>query len=121
MSVTLNCQSADIRVSVVTPAPITATLQIGQGPAGATGAQGPAGPAGPQGPPGPGGGSDAHYRHDQVTASTTWTVVHNLGKRPAVQVFDSAGDEAEGLLRHVTLDECVIEFSAPFSGTVICN
>lgn len=40
MSVTLNCQSTDIRVSVTTPAPIVATLQVGQGPAGAPGAGG---------------------------------------------------------------------------------
>jgi len=35
--------------------------------------------------------SDKNYVHDQSSASATWTVTHNLNKRPAVSVVDSAG------------------------------
>lgn len=34
---------------------------------------------------------DRHHTHKQAQAAKVWTVVHNLGKRPAVTVVDSAG------------------------------
>ncbi len=40
-----------------------------------------------------GGGAGTTYIHTQSSASTTWTVTHNLGERyPAIVVFDSAGN-----------------------------
>ncbi len=55
------------------------------------------------------------------TAATTVAVAHNLGKRPSITVFDSAGDECEGTVTHVDINNVALNFSAPFSGTVICN
>jgi len=89
-----------------------------------TGTRGPAGPAGPQGPPGAGGGGtgvDAHYEHVQATPSDTWTVVHSLGKRPAVAIIDSAGDEVEGVVHHDSANQLTITFSAGFAGVAILN
>lgn len=53
MSITLTCQAADVRVSIQTPAPITAVVEQAQlhSVAVSTG-QGPAGPQGPRGPSG---------------------------------------------------------------------
>lgn len=34
---------------------------------------------------------DRHHTHKQAQAAKVWTVAHNLGKRPAVTVVDSAG------------------------------
>jgi len=40
-----------------------------------------------------GGGAGTTYVHTQSSASTTWTVTHNLGERyPAIIVFDSSGN-----------------------------
>jgi hypothetical protein len=40
-----------------------------------------------------GGGAGTTYVHTQSSASTTWTVTHNLGERyPAIIVFDSLGN-----------------------------
>jgi len=40
-----------------------------------------------------GGGAGTTYVHTQSSASTTWTVTHNLGERyPAIVVFDSSGN-----------------------------
>ena len=39
-----------------------------------------------------GGGEGKTYIHNQTSASTTWTVTHNLGERyPSIEVFDSNG------------------------------
>lgn len=37
------------------------------------------------------GSGDKNYEHDQSSASASWVVDHNLGKRASVSVVDSAG------------------------------
>lgn len=81
--------------------------------------RGPAGPPGPPGPPGSGG--DLNHRHQQLTPSTTWTVLHGLGKRPSVDVFDSAGDPIDGDVEHLTDNSLTITFSAPVGGEAYAN
>lgn len=78
------------------------------------------GPQGPQGPPGSSAG-DATFVHTQTVASTLWSVVHNLNKRPAVQVFDSAGTQIEGDVTHVSTTTVTVSFTYPFSGVVYLN
>jgi hypothetical protein len=55
------------------------------------------------------------------SVTATVSVAHNLGKYPAVSVFDSAGDECVGDVDYTSLNSLVLTFSAPFSGTVTCN
>lgn len=55
------------------------------------------------------------------TSLATVTVTHNLGKRPAVTVVDSAENEVEGDIKYTNLNELTVSFSAPFSGTIILN
>lgn len=56
------------------------------------------------------------YTHNQGVASAVWTINHPLGKRPAVFVEDSSGDDVEGDVSHPSTSQVVITFSAPFSG-----
>jgi hypothetical protein len=65
--------------------------------------------------------TDAHYVHTQISAATTWTVTHNLGKYPAIQIFDSANDEVMGDVHHDSTSQATLSFGAAFSGTAICN
>lgn len=74
------------------------------GPQGLPGEQGPEGPPGPTGPPGPGGGASASYTHTQGSASVTWTISHNLGFRPNIQVLDVLGEEMVGYTRTDAID-----------------
>src|SRR2546421_2844165 len=74
---------------------------------------------GPRGLPGP-GGSDKNFTHAFTSASSV-NVPHNLGKYPAVTVMDSAGDECEGAVDHIDINNLTVTFSAPFSGEIICN
>jgi len=49
-----------------------------------------------------GSSGDKNYEHDQSSASDTWVVTHNLGKRASVSVVDSAG----------TLILCEVEYNS---------
>lgn len=70
---------------------------------------------------GGGGGSDAHYMHSQDIASDTWTIAHFMGKYPSVTVVDSAGDECEGSVNHLSTTHTVVSFSAAFAGRAFLN
>lgn len=65
---------------------------------------------------GPGGAAQA-YAHVQDVPADTWDVVHSLGFRPNVTVFDSAGSQVEGDLAHVSSAELILTFAGAFAGT----
>lgn len=50
-----------------------------------------------------------------------WTVAHNLGKRPAVTVVDSAGTVAIGEVDYLDDNTVRLTFCAAFSGTAYFN
>jgi hypothetical protein len=66
-----------------------------------------------QGLPGVGSGS---YRFDQITASDIWTVVHNLGYYPKVQIFSGGGKETDAEVDQVSTAIFKVYFAGPFSG-----
>lgn len=98
---------ADFIVELTEPAAFVVTIEGGQGP------------AGPPGPPGSGG--DKTYEHTQSVASDTWTINHALNKYPSVVVIDSGGSTVLGDITYPTLNQVVLQFSAPFSGVVHLN
>lgn len=57
----------------------------------------------------------------QSLPSALWTVTHGLGFVPDVQVFDSAGDQVEGDVTHVSANQLTIAFSAGFAGDAYLN
>lgn len=75
---------------------------------------------GVQGPPGA-AGTDAYFVFDQGVPSTTWTVTHNLGKKPSVSVEDSAHNLVEGDVDYTDNDSLTISFGLPFSGSAFLN
>ena len=64
---------------------------------------------------------DKHYQHVQSTPSATWSITHNLGKRPSVTVVDSGGNEWITKVEYVSDNALVIRFTAPFSGNAYLN
>lgn len=76
------------------------------------GPPGPIGPAGPEAPP---------YEHVQASASAIWTVNHNRGARPLVQVLTPGGAEVEAEILHVSDNQFQVKFSQPFAGTAIAR
>ena len=69
----------------------------------------------------PGADGDKHYTHEQTTPSATWTITHNLGKRPSVTVVDSGGNEWQTAVEHVSANQCIARFSSAFSGRAYLN
>lgn len=67
------------------------------------------------------GTGDLNYHHVQAMPSTQWTVNHNLGKYPSVSVVDSGGAGVLGEIRYVSMQQCILTFSAAFSGEAFFN
>ena len=61
------------------------------------------------------------YIHNQQVASDTWTVIHDLGKHPAVSVVDSSGKLVIGDVLYVSSSQIIIKFKAKFAGTAYLN
>ena len=56
------------------------------------------------------------YVHTQSVASTTWTVAHNLGFRPSVELINAAGQEIDGEVTHINDNVCIATFNLPVAG-----
>ena len=82
------------------------------GPAGAAGATGPTGPAGPA-------ADNLTVVHDQASASATWTINHNQGRYPSIDIIDSAGNHVIGDIKHNSLNQVVATFDNAFAGKAI--
>ena len=67
------------------------------------------------------GGGDKNYVHVQDTPAAEWTASHNLGKRPAVVVVDSAEDVVYGDIRYIDDNTVTLTFVGAFSGRAYFN
>jgi hypothetical protein len=68
-----------------------------------------------------GGGTGAttatrRHVHTQGTASTTWTITHQLGGRPQVTIVDSADTVVVGEVTYNSNSEVEVNFTSAFSG-----
>ena len=76
------------------------------------------GPAGPRGPAGPSG---AGYTHQQPVPDTTWTINHNLGFRPAVELYDTGSQEFQADIAHLNENTVVVTTVTPVAGFARLN
>lgn len=67
------------------------------------------------------GSGDLNYRHVQMSASTTWVIVHNLAKFPSVSIVDSIGDNIVGDVIYDSGNQVTVTFSAAISGEAYLN
>ena len=68
------------------------------------------------GPQGPGDGGGAAYVHTQASPATTWTINHNLGFRPSVELLDSGSQEIDGAIAHPTVNQTVVTLNPATAG-----
>jgi len=68
------------------------------------------------GPPGAPGAAGAAYVFQQATPATTWTINHNLGYRPSVELLDSGSQEIDGEVSHPTVNQTVVTLSPATAG-----
>lgn len=67
------------------------------------------------------GGGDKNYVHVQDVAASVWTASHNLAKRPAVVVVDSADDVVYGDISYVDDNTVTLTFTGAFTGKAYFN
>lgn len=75
------------------------------------------GPPGPPGPPGSGGGLTV----SQPTPSAQWTINHNLGYKPAVDLFDVGGNEFDAEVLHLSNNTLQVNLLVPLAGFARLN
>lgn len=66
---------------------------------------------GPRGEPG-----GSYYEHTQSTPSTTWTINHNLGYRPSVELRTTGGQEFDADIQHPTVNQVVVTLNTALAG-----
>ena len=66
---------------------------------------------GPQGPAGAGA-----FVYTQSSPSTTWTINHNLGYIPSVELFDTGSQEIEATVSHTSINQTVILLTIATAG-----
>lgn len=67
--------------------------------------------AGPQGPAGA-----SAYVHTQSSPATTWTINHNLGFRPSVELLDAGSQEIDGEIAHPSDNQTVVTLNPASAG-----
>ncbi len=91
--------------------------QGAKGDQGSTGSSGPQGPQGPQGSQGvPGNPELISFSYEKQSNATQWSIVHNLGYRPAVYTQDYARNVIEGEVLHTDINSLVVNFNNEISG-----
>jgi hypothetical protein len=56
------------------------------------------------------------YVWTQSAPAITWTIAHNLGHVPSVEIFDSGSQEIEADVSHPSVNVTIILFSLPIAG-----
>ena len=64
---------------------------------------------------------DSHFVYTQSIPSDIWIVQHNLGKKPAITVSDSAGTIVVGQYTYLDDNTVKLEFVGAFSGKAYFN
>lgn len=67
-------------------------------------------------PPTPGGGSGGFYVFTQFTPSATWTITHDLGYKPNVDLEDSDGHSLDAEISRPDVNTVICKFAASVSG-----
>ena len=72
--------------------------------------------AGTQGAP----GVSQRFDFTQSTPSDTWVIAHNLGKRPEIQVLDTAGNVLMAPVQHQSVNLAIVSLNPPTAGSAVC-
>lgn len=64
---------------------------------------------------------DAAYIFEQLAASDTWIIEHNLGKYPSVTLVDSAGTQFFAEVEYNSINQCTIYMNGACKGKAYLN
>lgn len=57
------------------------------------------------------------FAFEQTTPATTWTINHNLGRRPVTELFTVGGVEFEAQITHTSINQCIVTLTTPLAGS----
>jgi hypothetical protein len=58
----------------------------------------------------------AAYVHTQSVSASAWTINHNLGFKPSVELFDSGSHEIDAAIVHTSNNQVVVTFTKATAG-----
>lgn len=64
--------------------------------------------------------SELDYVHTQASASSTWTINHNLGRRPAITLYTTGGVQFSAEITHTSVNQAVVSLALAIAGTARC-
>lgn len=53
----------------------------------------------------------------QLTPATTWTINHNLGRRPVTELFSVGGVEFDAQVTHTSINQCIVSLTSALAGS----
>lgn len=56
------------------------------------------------------------YVHAQLSPASVWTINHNLGYRPSVELLNAGSQEIDGDVNHPTINQTVVTLNPPSAG-----
>lgn len=62
----------------------------------------------------------ANSYEQTFSEATSWTVNHNLGRKPIVGLFSQGGAEIMAEVIHTNTNQCIAYFASPIAGGVRC-
>ena len=65
--------------------------------------------------------NDKNYVHNQIVASNSWEIQHNLDKYPSVSIVDSGNNLVIGEIKYIDSNNIIITFTSVFSGKAYFN
>ena len=68
-----------------------------------------------------GSSQDKHFTYEQEEPSATWTIIHNLGKFPSVEIVESAGTRVFPEVQQISENVCVVKFNSAMKGKAYLN
>ena len=63
----------------------------------------------------------ASYKHTQTTPASTWTINHNLGRTPSIQLLTVGSVEFFADITHTSLNQAVVTLATATAGIAQCN
>jgi len=67
------------------------------------------------------GESLTSFTHNQTTTAASWTINHNMGKKPSVTIVDSANTYVIGEITYIDNNSLTVSFKAAFKGKAYLN
>lgn len=66
---------------------------------------------------GPSGVAGDSFEFSQSSPALQWSISHNLGRRPIVELFSVGGAEIDADVLHISTDQVLVNFLLPTAGS----